>query len=258
MTRTIALLVLMGCAGAGKSDRAETSDTADSDAEGGGQESADPGPDFDCPVAMTGLQDITTTPASPYLVRHPTAVPEDKLGDIVVFLAGGPGDSASASYAFNSFLGTAEQLNQIWGVMPYTEDGSLSDEGDRVVAVVEEILACYGGDPDRAHLAGTSNGGRAAFTIMLEHPETFNTLLGAPGYFTEPDTSVWAAALADKAVFNGVGEEDDESWREVVLATHESLLAVGVDSTYNEFAGQGHVPNADFDSSTLFAFWNSH
>lgn len=251
-----ALLLLLACADkTGETASPEDSDQPADTAHTG--ETGDSGPDFECPAATSGLQDVTGTPAAPYLVRHPTAEPDGESGHVVVFLAGGPGDGGSASIAYNSFLSRAEAVEQVWAVMPYTDDGSMSDEGERIVAVVDEVLDCWGGDAGRVHLAGTSNGGRAAFAIMLEQSERFATLLGAPGYFTEEDSSRWASALADRAVFNGVGELD-ESWLEVVSATHETLLGLGVDSTYEEFAGQGHVPDESFDQSVLFDFWLAH
>jgi len=72
------------------------------------------------------------------------------------------------------------------------------------------VLACYGGDPTEVHLAGTSNGGLAAFALMTVHPEYFATLLGVPGAFPvqDPatiDRAVLGRTLAGRAVFNGVG-----------------------------------------------------
>lgn len=239
------LIALLACA-----DKAPNTDTA---APGETGETGSPDPGFECPAVMGDLQDVTTTPASPYLIHHPTA-PEDTNGDIVIFLGGGSGDRGSADYGFKGFLDHTEDLERIWAVLPYTTDGELQDEGDRVVAVAEEVLACYGGDPARVHLAGTSNGGYASFEILLEHPDPFATLLGAPGLFTTTDPDVLSAALAGKRVFNGVGSEDTD-WQPYVEATHELLLELGVDSTYQAFEGQGHIPDESFDKTPLYAFW---
>lgn len=244
------LLSLLGCA-----DKAAATDSAGSDA---GDDSSDAGPDFDCPAPTPGFQDINTTPASPYLMVHPTVSADEVNGHILVFLAGGPGDSGSANIGFNAFLSRGGGVGNFISVMPYTTDGDLSDEGERIAAVVDEVLACYGGEAGEVHLAGTSNGGRAAFGIMLEQPEHFATLLGAPGYFVEGDSSVLSAQLAGKAVFNGVGALDDESWQTAVSGTHDTLTALGVESVYDVFEGQGHIPDETFDPSPLFDFWLSH
>lgn len=213
--------------------------------------------DVDCPTASAGLQQITTTPASPYFVVHPTAEASAISGHVVVFLAGGPGDEGSARIAWDGFLDGAEAVSQFWSVLPYSPEGDLPSEGERIVAALDEVLACYGGDRSLVHLAGTSNGGRGAFSLMLDAPERFRTLLGAPGYFQDNDTSLWATALDGKAVFNGVGELD-ESWQDAVYETHTTLEGLGIESIYEEFAGQNHSPDADFPQETLFEFWTAH
>ena len=247
------LLALLACADKGGDGTDDSSAPIDDSAETG-----DPGPDFDCPAATTGQQDVTTTPASPNLIVHPTVSAAEVSGHVVLFLPGGPGDNGSANIAFNAFLSRGAEVGSIISVMPYTSDSDLSDEGDRVAAIAEEVLDCWGGERGKVHLAGTSNGGRAAFAIMLEHPETFATLLGAPGYFEESDTGVLAAQLAGKAVLNGVGELDDADWQDVVYSTHETLTGLGIESVFETFEGQGHIPDESFDPAPLFDFWMDH
>ena len=246
------LFLLLGC-----TDKAVTGDTGASD-DTADTEDTRPVPDFDCPVAAMGIQTIDTTPASPYLITHPTVGAAEVSGHVVLFLAGGPGDMGSANISFNAFLSRGADVGRFISVMPYTDDGDMSDEGERIAAIADEVLACFGGDADHVHLAGTSNGGRASFAIMLEQPEHFATLLGAPGYFVEEDGAVLSAQLAGKAVFDGVGELDDESWLEAVSGTHDTLSALGVESVYDVLEGQGHIPDEAFDPSPLFDFWLSH
>jgi predicted esterase len=130
-------------------------------------------------------------------------------------------------------------------------------EARLVVAIVDEVLACYGGDAAKVHIAGMSNGGHAAFETMLTYPERFATLLGAPGSFPTEDPAQWASALGDRAVFNGVGSEDDE-WNVEVRATHDALVEQGIESVFVEFTGQRHSVGSDFDESVFFEFWTSH
>lgn len=97
---------------------------------------------------------------------------------------------------------------------------------------------------------------------MLDQPERFATLLGAPGAFPVPDASivdpaVWLTALAGRAVLNGAGALDGE-WRTEVIMTHNALAAAGVESVYLEFAGQGHIPNQTFNAGALRQFGASH
>ncbi len=147
-------------------------------------------------------------------------------------------------------------------VIPYSFDADFIDEANRTFEILNEVLWCFGGDPAKVHLAGTSNGGLAPFALMVSRPEHFATLLGAPGAFpvqdpADVDPTVWAEALASRAVFNGVAAHDEE-WKPEVVATHNALAAAGVESVFVEFAGQGHVLTAALDESVFFDFWAKH
>ncbi len=43
------------------------------------------------------------------------------------------------------------------------------------------------------------------------------------------DPADWAKALAGHSIFNGVGAHDD-GWKSQVKATHEALVAAGIES----------------------------
>ncbi|MBI2940346.1 MAG: hypothetical protein HYY04_07880 [Chloroflexi bacterium] len=142
-------------------------------------------------------------------------------------------------------------------MVPYSVEDDFIDEAGRTFEILDEVLACYGGDAAKVHIAGVSNGGLVAFALMLARPDRFATLLGAPGSFSRQDPAAWARALAGRAVFNGVGSNDD-GWKSEVKATHDALVAAGVESVYVEFAGQGHIVGEAFDESVFFEFWATH
>jgi hypothetical protein len=76
-------------------------------------------------------------------------------------------------------------------------------------------------------------------------------------YLWQPfDSNLVAAALAGKAVFNGAGETDAQ-WKMQVESTHQSLLDIGVDSTLEIFAGEGHILTPAFDETLFFDWWRS-
>lgn len=214
-----------------------------------------------CTPAEEGeLQDVTDTEASPYFVHHPA--PDNPNAATVIFLAGGSGRRASAQRVWDNIFADAPPSEAFRVAIPYSLDADFIDEATRTLAIVNEVLWCYGGDPAKVHLAGASNGGLAAFALMMKRPELFATLLGAPGAFPVQDPStveaaVWAHALAGRAVFNGVGANDD-NWKAEVIATHNALAAAGVESAFVEFPDQGHVLTAAFDASVFFDFWSSH
>lgn len=213
-------------------------------------------PAYCVPPDKDGLQDITDTPGSPYIVRHPAS--DNPSVPTIVFLAGGAGSRKSAQRVWNNYLSGGAAVESFRVVLPYSLDVDFIDDAQRTFKIVDEVLACYGGDASKVHLAGVSNGGLAAFALMLRRPERFATLLGAPGAFpVNTDPADWAKALASRPVFNGVGANDD-GWKSDVKATHKALVAAGIESVYVEFAGQKHIINEAFDKNVFFDFWTKH
>ena len=201
------------------------------------------------------LQDISDTPAGPYLVHHPSS--DLAQPPTVIFIPGGVGLRRNAQRAWESYLSDGKGVEAFRIVVPYSVDLDFLDEFPRTFEILDEVLACYGGDPAKVHVAGFSNGGLAAFALMLQRPDRFATLLGAPGEFPKVNPREWAKALAGKAVFNGVGENDND-WKPEVKETHDGLVSVGIDSVYVEFPGQGHSARDGFNKSVLFDFWLKH
>jgi predicted esterase len=205
-----------------------------------------------CPEAdrAVPLQDVTTTPASPWFVHHPE--PEATGPPTVVFLPGGPGDRNSAAFGYEGWLREGNVGFRI--VVLYASDGDLTDEYERTTEAVAEVLACFGGDAAAVHLAGTSNGGVGAYELMLSDPEPYASLLGAPGAWQDASDAALIEALTGRPVYNAVGELD-ASWKPYVEDAHDRLVGLGLDSTYAELEGQGHVLEPAFDESRFFEFW---
>ena len=206
-----------------------------------------------CVTAEHGtLQDISTTPASPYLIRHPE--PGGPSTPTVIFMPGGSGNRNIALRAWANFLSGGAGADRFRLVVPYAEGIDRIDDAQLVFGILDEVLACYGGDASPVHIGGTSNGGLASFALMLARPELFASLLGAPGGFPTQNPALLAAALSGKRVFNGVGANDN-GWKPGVTATHDLLTAIGVKSVFVEFASQGHQVSPEFDESVFFKFW---
>ena len=218
-------------------------------------ETAEQALEYCAPVESDTLQNIQSTPASPYFVYHPKI--DNPMNPTVIFLPGGSGRQRSAERVWPRFLANGKGVENFRVVIPYAVDVDFSDEARRTYKALDEILECYGGDPAKVHLAGFSNGGHAAFFLMLVRPHLFATLLGAPGEFPTMQPTRWAEALKDRPVFNGVGSNDLD-WLPGVKATHEELVEVGVDSVYVEFEGEGQSLSEEFDESIYFEFWLSH
>ena len=209
-----------------------------------------------CAEAQLGkLMDIGDTPASPYFVRHPSS--DLAEAPTVIFIPGGAGLRRNAQRAWESYLSDGKGVESFRFIIPYSANVDFLEEFPRTFEILDEVLACYGGDPKKVHVAGFSNGGLAAFALMLQRPDRFATLLGAPGEFAAMNPGEWAKALSGKSVFNGVGEKDND-WKPEVKETHDALVSVGIDSVYAEFPGQGHSARDGFDKSVLLDFWLKH
>lgn len=149
-------------------------------------------------------------PAGPYFVHHPA--PEMDKIPTIVFIPGGAGLRRNAQRVWESYLSGEKSVASFRIIVPYSANLDFLEEFARTFAILDEVLACHGGDPENVHVAGVSNGGLAAFALMLQRPQRFKTLLGAPGEFPKVNPAEWARALQGKSVFNGVGEHDD-NWK---------------------------------------------
>ncbi len=245
-------------AGVAASDAGTVASDAGAAVTDGGTADAGPGGSSLCGAPRPGLHDVTGTPSGPYLVHHP--VRAGAVKHTIIFLPGGDGSKdISEQFIWPLWLENGRGVDDVRVVIPYTADGDLGDEQDRIVAIAAEVLSCFGGDAAHVHLAGTSMGGLAAFETMKRNPAPFATLLGAPGAFrTGVTASDLSRMFTGKAVFVGVGELDEALWKNPTVAIDSRLTSLGYDSTYVEFRGQGHILDASFDESVFFDFWLSH
>lgn len=232
----------------------EAPDVGPADA-GQAEDAGRPRPNW-CPEVSTdpGLQEVTGTPASPYLVHHPAS---GEPAATVVFAPGADGSKMIATqFIWPRWLSRGSGVERVRVVVPYTNDGNFLDEGPRLWAIGVEVLHCFGGDPDQVHLGGTSNGGLTAFGAMLEPGHHFASLLGAPGLFSRrPSDQALLSALTGKRVLLAVGAEDTAAWRDGAGALDQRLRALGLDSTLTELPGEGHILSPTFDATVFYDFW---
>jgi pimeloyl-ACP methyl ester carboxylesterase len=190
------------------------------------------------------------------LVHHPSV--EGSPVHTVVFLPGGDGRRPLAMATWDLWLSSPSSPDTMRVVVPYSASGDLSAEAERALAILDEVLACYGGDPEKVHLGGSSMGGLAAFDLMLDHHERFATLLGAPGAWERGVTSEAIASVRGKAVFNGIGELDSEPWTSEARDIDSRLEEEGIDTRLVVFGGEGHILSPEFDETVFYEFWSAH
>jgi|GEM_PF-4790122 hypothetical protein len=118
-------------------------------------------PEYCPPAVADGLQDVGGTPASPYFVKHPDS--PNATTQTIMFLPCGRGSERGAERVWSRYMAEGAGLEAFRVVILYGEDFDLLDDTRRVLGIVPELLACYGGEPGSVHLAGVSNGGLIAF-----------------------------------------------------------------------------------------------
>lgn len=133
-----------------------------------------------------------------------------------------------------------------WVVVTATAPDRAADEGGRrlfyqdtaplieLVDLIEAVTAPEGG---LWHVAGPSNGGLSAFRFALDHPERTRSVIGLPGYPTDPGA---ADALASVPISMFVGE-NDESWSTPMTAFAAELTAIGTSVQIDVRPGENHV-----------------
>ncbi len=243
----IPLLLLAAC------DPANNGDTVPLDTAGDSGE-ADTAAVFNppewCPAPTSGRQEVTDTPASPYYVMHPDV----ESAPIVLLLPGGPGDRGSAGATWDAFFDEDARGYRI--VVPYvTEQGYPEDVVPPVAEVLDEVLACFGGDAGELHLAGHSNGGYLAYNVVgPQLVDRIVTLTGLPAYF-----SAFRKNKYGTLAFHNAAGDTDTQWLEAMEDAHATLLEQGFDSELTVWPETGHTPGPNWDGREgMFAFWDAH
>lgn len=127
-------------------------------------------------------------------------------------------------------------------VSPAARDGrALHEDADALVQLVDTLPSELLIEDGALHLAGISNGGISAFRLAIERPESFASLLVAPGAPRAADAAR-LEALIDVPVAMFVGGADD-TWRDAAEQTRDRLGELGLTHvTLTVFADEGHQP----------------
>ena len=112
-----------------------------------------------------------------------------------------------------------------------------SNDADRALAALDEVLADYATDPDRVVLTGLSMGGRGTWSIGAADPGRFSALVPICG----PGDVETVAAIDDLPVWGFVGDEDRDSLLSRACAQMvRALQDAEAEVRYKEYLGVGH------------------
>lgn len=102
---------------------------------------------------------------------------------------------------------------------------------------VKRRVAIRGG---KVHLAGVSNGGRAAMHLARQRPDWFASVLVLPGFLPTAADEIGLERMRGVPVTMLVGAKD-EGWLDGCRRSQEALRAAGVRVKLEVLEGQGHV-----------------
>lgn len=152
----------------------------------------------------------------------------------------------------------AEAKRRGWVVVsPSASAGrAFHDAGAALIPdVLDDVARSVHFENGLVHVAGASNGGRAAFRAAIDSPGRYASLVALPGVPPAAADFARLDRLKNVPVVMLVGLADNEYWVAESRRTAERLRQVGADVTLRELAGQGHVlgvPPAElFDAMDL-------
>jgi poly(3-hydroxybutyrate) depolymerase len=90
-------------------------------------------------------------------------------------------------------------------VSPQTEPGTLWTDTDRLIALLDDVVARHAVDPRRVYLTGHSMGGNGAWYLAYQHPERFAAVAPMSG----PANPWWATRLREVPVWAFHGADDE-------------------------------------------------
>ncbi len=177
-----------------------------------------------------------------YAVVTPEGFDKDRAHPVVVALPPGAMDEAMVEVGLRTYWEGEARRRGFVVVSPCAPRGySLADDpAGLLVALVRELESTMRVEGGKVHVAGVSNGGRAAFRFATREPTLVASLVVLPGYASPANDAAPIASLAGVPVSMFVGELD-RAWVREGERTLEGLRAAGVDATLEVLPGQGHV-----------------
>lgn len=175
-------------------------------------------------------------------LRYLVVRPDDDLSHPVV-LALPPGDQTEGMVEYGVDLYWRALAERGWIVVSPTapDQGLLFGAGSDAIGPLLDAIDATLPIEGRVHVAGPSNGGRAAFRAAFDHAPRVASLTAMPGFPADDDLAQ-AHRLAGLPVAMFVGAADYE-WLARMETARDALRASGVEiTTFRRFPDEGHVP----------------
>lgn len=209
------------------------------------------------PAAPAGVAYTSFRPSDPalqglaceYAMLLPDGFEKTRACPVLLALPPGKGEKAMVEAGIRSYW--KPLVERGWVVVSPTAPAghALADDGHAILpALLDEVASRVLVEGGKVHLAGASNGGRAAFRAATLYPDRFASLTVLPGFPPAPEDAKRLGRLKGMNVRMFVGE-NDPAWRREGEACAKQLLDLGVEVSLSVVGNQGHV--IEFPAGTL-------
>jgi predicted peptidase len=179
-------------------------------------------------------------------VRYTVFVPEGYDGvrkfPVVLFLHGagergddgvvpsqvGLGPCIASNPAGHPYLAVFPQARETWSAS--------SPDGQRAMAILDEVIADFAVDPSRIVLTGLSMGGMGTWSLATTYPDRFSALVPICG----PGDAEQAQSIRAIPTWGFVGDDDRAPFVEGMREMVRALRDIGAPVRYTEYRGVGH------------------
>lgn len=129
-------------------------------------------------------------------------------------------------------------------------------ESSRTLAILDEAINEFGGDPDRVYLTGVSSGGYHVWTLANAHPDRFAAIV--PISAGSSGSDVQKAARESVPVWTFYNGGDQKSLVESARASRELMFEAGLSPLVTEYDREGHNAWFAYDSPPLYSWLLKH
>jgi len=186
---------------------------------------------------------------SPYVVFVPHSYDPEKQLPVILFLHGSGETKGGTKMPIDVGLPPAikkmEKTFEFITIIPQSEKRTwqaTSDDGKRAVAILDEVMKKYNGDPKRVYLTGLSMGGFGTWSMAAAFPDRWAAIAPVCG---GGDTSK-AETIKDIPCWNFHGDADTAVKVDLSRKMIEALKAAGGKPKYTEYPG---VPHNSWDKA---------
>jgi len=193
-----------------------------------------------------------------FRIALPDNYDKSKTYKCFIGLSGGDQTVEQVDYCYAAWFRSG-YFNQYITILPVAADSiNFKDyPADRIERLLSAINERFDTEPEWL-IAGTSNGGIAAFNFVASSPSRFQGIITAPGMLasTIHPTAEWSHLN----VILAYGQLDDKIWIKGVKAAAKQLKKSVSTLTIVPLKGQGHILPIEFNADKMYDpyFLNGH